>query len=58
MLYCDAAFLVSNTSILIPRLLIARLVAGLNGRISGPSPKISRSVVPVVSPGTNSSHHL
>ncbi|KAL2160494.1 hypothetical protein VTH06DRAFT_1182 [Thermothelomyces fergusii] len=44
MLYCDAAFLVSNTSSLIPRLLIARRVAGLRGRISGPSPRMSRSV--------------
>src|SRR5688572_5177557 len=46
LLYCDAAFLVSSTSTLIPRLLITRLVAGLHGRLSGPSPKSSRSVVP------------
>ena len=42
-LNCAAAFLVSWTSILIPRSLICRLVSGLRGKIVRPVPKIRRS---------------
>ncbi len=45
-LYCAAAFRVSSTSTLMPRFPIARLVAGLSGRISGPNPNINKSTTP------------
>ena len=44
MLYCEAALRVSSTSTRIPSALMACRVAGLSGRISGPTPMIKRSV--------------
>ena len=40
----EAAFLVSRTSTRIPKLVMWRLVSGLSGRSSGPSPSIKRSM--------------
>lgn len=44
-----AAFLVSSTSTLMPKLAICFLVAGLSGLFSGPKPRINRSVRHTVS---------